>query len=43
MLRVTRRAMRNWDHAGTLRAIRLPGGGRRYRRDDVLRILGEVK
>ena len=41
--RVTEQTVHRWRREGRLPFIRLPGRGYRYRRDDVFRVLGELK
>ena len=43
ILRVCSQTRRRWRQAGTLVPIRLPGGRYRYRRSDVMAILGEAQ
>ena len=42
VLRVCSQTLRRWRRAGMLVPVRLPGGRYRYRRADVLALLGEV-
>jgi excisionase family DNA binding protein len=41
--RVTEQTVHRYRRDGKLPYIRLPGRGYRYRRDDVLRVFGEVR
>jgi excisionase family DNA binding protein len=41
--RITESTVHRWRRQGKLPFIRLPGKGYRYRRDDVFRVLGELK
>ena len=41
--RVSEQAVHAWRRQGKLPFIRLPGRGYRYRREDVYRVLGELK
>jgi excisionase family DNA binding protein len=38
LLRVSKKSLRRWDKSGALRAVRTPGGNRRYRLSDIQRI-----
>ncbi len=43
MLGVHENTVRNWEHAGNLEAVKLPGSGfRRFRREDIERMRDEM-
>jgi excisionase family DNA binding protein len=41
LLRIDRRTLYSWNKVGKLNPIRLPGRGLRYRRADILALIGE--
>lgn len=39
LLRVSKRTLRNWEKDGKIKSYRTPGNHRRYKEDDLLKIM----